>query len=849
MARRKARRRENNGGSNEASTKRSPRAAASDGEVAHAPVALSPPTGISGRKRWMFRLVAAIGIPCALFLLTEGALWLLGAGYPVGFYLRETQGNQAVLINNPQFGWRYFGRELSREACENSIVIKKPVDTVRIVVLGESAAYGDPQADFGLPRMLSAVLSLRHPGRKFEVINAAMTSINTHVIRRIAQDNVATNADIWVTYIGNNEVVGPFGAGTVFGQQAAPLSVVRTTYALKATRTGQTLDRLIKSMRNPTADAQWGGLMMFVNNHVRADEPRMEQVYSHFRANLGDIIDIGKQNGIRMVVSSVAVNLKDSSPFASSLRPDLSADRQAEWKSLYDAAIEMQKSGDNSGAIPLFEQASDIDDTHAELHFRWAQALSELQQVDEARRHFQLACDFDTLRFRCDSRLNAITRELAAGRENEQIRFVDAADAMNARAAEKIAGKELFYEHVHLTFPGNYQLARLIAQEIELLLPKTSSEVDIADWPTLDQCAKRLAWADWALSVALSDILIRLGDPPFSSQSSHDLQVQDVKQQLKLLRNATRPDAMQASIKLCRDAIRVAPDDHIIYSQMSKLLANTGDLNGALDASRRAADLLPHNAVKHFQMGLVLAKLQRDEEALLCFRKAFELNPQPAHILLEMAKTQFRLDRNDDGIKSLHLAIKINPRFASAYLTLGAVYEDQARLVEAEEMYRLAVRHSPEQTADLARLAQVCESRGWIDDAIALYRKAIGQASEDPGLRFNLAQCLYKIGKQAEAEKEFRNLVELAPNDAEPRFLWAVTLARTGKHTEAIEHFAAALKIQPDLHQARIGLGISFIALKQPAVALREFNDVLRRDPTNAIARQYASMLQSQLGR
>ena len=72
-----------------------------------------------------------------------------------------------------------------------SIPQDKPPDTVRMFVFGESAALGDPQPAFGLPRMLQAMLELRHPGTQFEVVNAAMIAINSHVILPIARDCAA----------------------------------------------------------------------------------------------------------------------------------------------------------------------------------------------------------------------------------------------------------------------------------------------------------------------------------------------------------------------------------------------------------------------------------------------------------------------------------------------------------------------------------------------------------------------------------------------------------------------------------------------------------------------------------
>src|SRR5439155_3900184 len=118
----------------------------------------------------------------------------------------------------------------------------KPPCIIRIFIFGESAAFGDPQPRFGLSRMLETMLELRYPAKKFEVVNAAMTGINSHVIRPLARDCVPAHADVWVIYMGNNEVVGPFGAGTVFGNQATPLPLIHALLALKSTRTGQLLD-------------------------------------------------------------------------------------------------------------------------------------------------------------------------------------------------------------------------------------------------------------------------------------------------------------------------------------------------------------------------------------------------------------------------------------------------------------------------------------------------------------------------------------------------------------------------------------------------------------------------------
>jgi hypothetical protein len=164
-------------------------------------------SSLSRRKLWCFRFLFAIGVPLALLGTLELVLRLAGFGYPTEFLLPSRQDGKLVLVQNNQFGWRFFGAAMARMPEPFCLPKIKSSNTVRIIVFGESAALGDPQPRFGLPRMLQAMLELRYPGTHFEVLNAAMVAINSNVILPIARDCTRADADIWVIYMGNNEVV------------------------------------------------------------------------------------------------------------------------------------------------------------------------------------------------------------------------------------------------------------------------------------------------------------------------------------------------------------------------------------------------------------------------------------------------------------------------------------------------------------------------------------------------------------------------------------------------------------------------------------------------------------------
>jgi len=420
----------------------------------------STPAELSSRslsrgKLWAFRLVAVLGLPLLMFVGLELGLRIGGFGYSTTFLLPDEIAGKKVWVSNPRFGWRFFGAQQARAPLSFSIPKSKAPESVRIFVFGESAAFGDPQPDFGLPRMLQALLSERFPATRFEVINAAMTAINSHSVLPIARACAKADGDIWVVYMGNNEVVGPFGAGTVFGSQTPPLATIRATLALRQTRTGQLLDAVARRLDPSPADkSEWGGMLMFKEHEVAWGDARLGKMYEHFERNLRDIIAAGRSAGVGLVVSTVAVNLKDCAPFASVSLSNLSQEQQTRWQGLWQRGLQARRTGNFSQALELFREADGTQGGVAELDFQRGHCELALTNTDNARAHLAKARDLDTLRFRCDSRLNEITRRVAGGREKDRVLLADAEMELARQSPDGTAGAEFFYEHVHLRSRG-----------------------------------------------------------------------------------------------------------------------------------------------------------------------------------------------------------------------------------------------------------------------------------------------------------------------------------------------------------------------------------------------------------
>jgi tetratricopeptide (TPR) repeat protein len=794
--------------------------------------------------------MAVVFSPLLFLGLLECSLRLAGVGYPVSFLLPATINGQPVLVQNDRFAWRFFGRVKARAPFPFMFSENKPAGTVRIFVFGESAAYGDPQPDFGLPRMLEAVLSGRYPGVRFEVINAAMTGINSHAILPIARDCARQNGDVWVIYMGNNEVVGPYGAGTVFGLRAPGLRFVRASLALKATRTGQWLDDLRERVqKRPTAQDEWGGMEMFLQNQVRQGDPAMAPVYANFESNLNDILLTGLRSGAKVVVSTVASNLKDCAPLASLHRPDLQTNELANWNEFYQQGAAAQSAGRLAEAAADFARAAGIDSSFADLHFRWGWCCLAQGQDAEARRQFTAARDEDALRFRCDSRLNEIIRQMATNREQQGVFFADGREALAQQSPRGLVGQEFLYEHVHPNFEGNYLLARALADQVVKSLPESVTRGREADrpWPSIQDCARRLAWTDWDRYQAARNVFGRINFPPFTTQLNHAEQCQSLERQIEALLPATGPAALQQDVALCREAITNSPGDWILRNNLALLCQETGDLPGAVESWRRLVQLLPRYAAGWQSLGAALIQQNQHDDALAAYDQALRLQPDNVYAMDDVAQILLRQGKEAEAMRQYEKVLALKPYFGQAHLGLGMILEKSGKAAEAQPHFKQALEDRIFTPASLNALGQFCYQKGWFAAAATNFMDALLLSPADAVTHLELGAAFESLGRHADAKDQYAAAVRLNPDLWAAHYQLGLELAREGNHAGALEQFAETVRLKPDLLEARINLGVLLLNQHRAGEALGQFQRILQIDPANAIALQYIQAIREQI--
>ena len=154
----------------------------------------------AGKRKWGFRL-ALILSPLLLLALTEWGLRQAGYGYATDFFI-PMPGEPGMLRENPEFGRRFFPKSMVRAPLPLKVAIEKPPQVLRIIILGESAARGEPDPGYSFGRILGVQLEEQFPDRKVEVINTSVTDINSHVLLPIARECARLHADYWILYAG-----------------------------------------------------------------------------------------------------------------------------------------------------------------------------------------------------------------------------------------------------------------------------------------------------------------------------------------------------------------------------------------------------------------------------------------------------------------------------------------------------------------------------------------------------------------------------------------------------------------------------------------------------------------------
>jgi len=342
---------------------------------------------------------------------------------------------------------------------------KKHAD-IRLFCVGGSSVFGDKvEREQAFPFLLRKELSSLLPQRKVEVINAGRNGGTLRLVEQVVEIAANCEADVCVLYAGHNEYFHyPFrvlrgetvGTGIPQGALAtvrllrwlARRGFVRRLKARVHTSSGETLGDVIRARRE--------------------DE---QAILQGFESTLDTICRTATLGGVKLVLCTLASNLRSCPPFKSmhgrALSHRLRLAFNADYangvegiRRMHDPALPPMGQAEIQETADFFEKARDIDPTYAMLRFHLGECYFALGRYRKAREEFEWARELDSAPRRAKRAANDLIRRLA---KKYAFPLFDAESVIAKSAPHGIPGRDLFFDEVHFTPKGHKIVARALA--------------------------------------------------------------------------------------------------------------------------------------------------------------------------------------------------------------------------------------------------------------------------------------------------------------------------------------------------------------------------------------------------
>ncbi len=388
--------------------------------------------GKTGKKYPFYFYLIALLIPVIFFFALEGLLRLVNYGEEIPQWIAPSEKFSDYRMLNPDIAKRYFHtlKNYPTPHFDGFRNVKRE-NTYRVFVMGGSTAAGFPYPMNGaFSRFIKRYLEIRYPDADIEVINLAISAVNSYTMRDLMPGVLEQKPDLILIYAGHNEYYGALGAGSSQFWGGSRFLVNGLLDAANI-RILQLLRNIIITVRGwfaaePVSSADATLMAGMVGEQLI---PLHSGVYTNglrqFEGNMLDLVEMAGDAGVPMIIGTMTANLRDQMPFESAQTDSLPpADK------IYYEAVKYLESGSRQQAAVLFMRAKELD----------------------------------LLRFRAPEALNTIIRKIS---KRHHIPVVEMDSVFRIHTRDGIVGNDLMTDHVHPNIFGIELIGRAFASVME----------------------------------------------------------------------------------------------------------------------------------------------------------------------------------------------------------------------------------------------------------------------------------------------------------------------------------------------------------------------------------------------
>jgi len=246
---------------------------------------------------------------------------------------------------------------------------------------------------------------------------------------------------------------------------------------------------------------------------------------------------------------------------------------------------------------------------------------------------------------------------------------------------------------------------------------------------------------------------------------------------------------------------------------------------------------------KAIQRARLLNSAGRGEEGNAILETIAREEPKFYVIPFLQAENFAQAHRWDNAERSYLACLKLNPAFEQAIMGLANLYlRDEGSAARAKPWLDLAVHRNPHNFAAYYALGVIARSEKNDQEAYRYFLKAVEENPDYANSQQELGITLVDCKRYEESLGPLSRAESLGQEDPRLEHYFGTALANVGRFKDAVDHYQKALRLKPDFAEARLGLALTYLNLRDRPDATREFRTLCRQN--SSLCQQYRQQFQ-----
>lgn len=254
------------------------------------------------------------------------------------------------------------------------------------------------------------------------------------------------------------------------------------------------------------------------------------------------------------------------------------------------------------------------------------------------------------------------------------------------------------------------------------------------------------------------------------------------------------------ALQAINEYLRHQPDHFTAWSQKGRLEYELGQLQNALESTKKSVFLYQYNPTALNNLGVIYLEQENNKDAKTCLLRAVELDPNNSGALMNLANTLVETGDISESAQCILRCFELTPEKLSLHINAKNLLPKfvQNQLFEfASRIYTKLADYSDLTINESFNAAMCCYQVHDFKNAIKFFKVVLSNNENDGESITNLSKSYFFIGDISNAIKYAEFLIDKQINPAQGMSMKAQYLHQSGLFNEAVSYLDNMLKKYP----------------------------------------------------